>query len=316
MRILHIDTGRDMRGGQHQVLLLIEALARHGCSQSLLAGPAISSRRACETSSAWTVRRESRKCDLIHAHDAHAHTLALLYGSGKPIVVARRVAFPIGPGWLSRLKYRLAEHYIAVSKYAADTLRRGGVPAQSISVVYDAAPEIPQPSHGPAAQGDISSGAEAGMRVVALDSSDPLKCRDLAVDACKIAGVELTFADDLLEELPRADALLYLSRSEGLGSAILLAMAHGVPTVASRIDGIPEAVDDGVTGLLVDNDAAAVARAIRQLETEPALRARMGRAALERVQRLFSPGILAEKTFKVYERVLAKAARQQSGARR
>lgn len=315
MRVLHIDTGNEMRGGQHQVLLLNAALARHGCSQTLLAGPAIRSRQTCEPAIASTVHRESLACDLIHAHDASAHTLALLYGRRKPIVVARRVAFPIGRGLFSRLKYRMAEHYIAVSKHVAGVLRQGGVPAHLISVVYDAAPEFPEGSNGVAERGVEPSRAETGMRVVAPSSNDPLKCRDLALEASQTAGIEVTFADDLLEELPKADAFLYLSRSEGLGSAILLAMAHGVPTVGSRVDGIPEAVDDGVTGLLVANDPTAIASALRKLREQPTLRSQMGRAARERVQRSFSSSVLGEETFDIYERVLAKAAGRLSGAR-
>ena len=315
MRVLHIDTGDDMRGGQYQVLLLSAALARHGCSQTLLAGPAIRRHQECEPPSARIVRREARRCDLIHAHDARAHTLALLYGGGKPVIVARRVAFPIKSGTLSRLKYRKAAHYIAVSEHVAGMLRKGGVPAHMISVVYDAAPEIPQRPNGASAGSTGSSRTDKGMLVVAPSSHDPLKCRELALEACRIADVQLTFADNLPEELPSAHVFLYLSRSEGLGSGILLAMAHGLPTVGSRVDGIPEAVADGETGILVENDPAAVARAIRQLGNEPALRARMGRAARERVQRRFSPKVLAEKTFEVYERVLAKATGRLTGVR-
>ena len=315
MRVLHIDTGNEMRGGQHQVLLLSAALASHGCSQTLLAGPAIRSRQHCERPTASSVRRESRDCDLIHAHDASAHTLALLYGRGKPIIVARRVAFPIGRGLFSRLKYRMADRYIAVSKHVAGMLRQGGVPAHMISVIYDAAPEIPEGSNGASERGVETSRAKAGMRVIAPSSDDPLKCRDLALEACRTADMEVTFADDLLEELPKADAFLYLSRSEGLGSAILLAMAHGVPTVGSRVDGIPEAVDDGVTGILVANDPAAIASALRKLREQPALRSQLGHAARERVQRIFSSTVLGEKTFDIYERVLAKATGGRSGAR-
>lgn len=315
MRVLHIDTGDDMRGGQYQVLLLSAALAQRGCSQTLLAGPAIRRRQKCEPPSARVVRREARECDLIHAHDAKAHTLALLYGGGKPVVVARRVAFPIGNGMLSRLKYRSAAHYIAVSDHVATMLRQGGVPDDKISVVYDAAPEALERSDEVSSLGDDATPPESVTQVVAPNSHDPLKCRELALEACRIADVQLTFADNLPEELPSAHVFLYLSRSEGLGSGILLAMAHGLPTVGSRVDGIPEAVADGETGILVENDPAAVARAIRQLGNEPAMRARMGRAARERVQRCFSSKVLAEKTFEVYERVLAKATGRLTGVR-
>ena len=43
---------------------------------------------------------------------------------------------------------------------------------------------------------------------------------------------------------------VYITESEGLGSAVLLAMAAGTPVIASRVGGLPEAIEDGVNGLL------------------------------------------------------------------
>ena len=62
------------------------------------------------------------------------------------------------------------------------------------------------------------------------------------------------------------------------------AMSAGLPVVASAISGIPELVEDGVSGLLVPpRDAAAIARALRRLAADPALRERLGRAGRNRV---------------------------------
>jgi len=72
---------------------------------------------------------------------------------------------------------------------------------------------------------------------------------------------------------------------EGFGLVYLEAAAHGLPTVAHRTGGVPEAVRDGVTGLLVDPaDRPALAAAIARLINEPALRANLAAAARVRAR--------------------------------
>ncbi len=78
----------------------------------------------------------SRASAVVHAHDAKAHTLAAL-ASRKTFVVSRRVAFPVKRTVASRWKYRRATRYLAVSEYVAGELRKAGVPAAKIDVVYD-----------------------------------------------------------------------------------------------------------------------------------------------------------------------------------
>jgi hypothetical protein len=186
----------------------------------------------------------------------------------------------------------------------AETLAAAGIPPEKVSVVYDAAPdEAIFRSHefnDPAAKPQQHS----GFVVVTPNSDDPLKGRDLAIEACRRSGVELVASDNLARDLPRADLLLYLSRSEGLGSAILIAMLAGLPTIGSNVGGIPEAVEDGVTGLLVENDAAAIAAAVRRLHEDRGLRERMASAALAKVKLKFNGDTMAAQTARVYARVL------------
>jgi glycosyltransferase involved in cell wall biosynthesis len=76
---------------------------------------------------------------------------------------------------------------------------------------------------------------------------------------------------------------------DGLPSVLLEAMALGTPCVATDVTGIPEALEDGVTGLLVrQHDAGALAGACARLLTDAALRARLAAAARTRVERRFS----------------------------
>ena len=296
-----------MRGGQYQLLLLYDTLADRRWDQSLLAGEGIQGNRDVERASWRSVRRLARECDLLHAHDARGHSLAVMHGMGRPVVVARRVAFPIQDGPASRWKYRRATHYIAISEFVASTLRSGGVPRQKITVVHDAAPRISETRRPSNPGGRAETGLEGGLQIVSPNFEDPLKCRDLAVAACKHAGVSLRLSDDLQQDLQSADALLYLSQSEGLGSALLLAMALHVPVIASAVGGIPEVVSDGATGLLVDNDINSVSSAIARFQGDRALRQRLADEALERVQADFTSERMAERTAQVYRRVLEEA---------
>ena len=102
----------------------------------------------------------------------------------------------------------------------------------------------------------------------------------------------------------RADVFVMACRNrwggleqEGFGIVFLEAAAVGVPQVAGDSGGAPEAVLDGVTGLVVDDpsDPGAVAEAIRTLLADPPLRRRMGRAARTRVQESFDTDVLASR---------------------
>src|SRR5438067_695759 len=90
--------------------------------------------------------------------------------------------------------------------------------------------------------------------------------------------------DDLGDLYGRAAVVVCPSYREGLPLCVLEAMAHGRPVVASAVGGIPELVEDGVTGFLVEpGDVAGLRAALERLLADPALRRRMGRVARKRV---------------------------------
>jgi glycosyltransferase involved in cell wall biosynthesis len=303
MRVLHLDSGREMRGGQWQALYLLRGLRERGHEVSLLARRdgrllehAIVDGFQTQPLSLWALRDVSRAAGLIHAHDAHTHTLAALastvWGKWRPlVVVSRRVAFPVRTGLLSRWKYRRADHYLAISRAVAGELAAAGIKSEAISVVHDGVPAASKPSEG-------------SNRVVAVATGDPMKGSDLLREAARLAGCEIQFSSDLLADLPHAKVFVYISRSEGLGSAALLAMAHGVPVIASRVGGLPEAVEDGTSGLLVDNRADDIAQALRSLSDDPALAQRLGSAGRKRVEQYFSLDQMVDSTILVYRKLL------------
>ncbi len=114
------------------------------------------------------------------------------------------------------------------------------------------------------------------------------------------------FREDVADLLSRSTVLCLTSHSEGMPNAVLEAMAAARPVVAVRVGGVPELVDDGVTGVLVPpGDAPAMARAVGRLLDEPALAARFGAAGRERAERLFACEVAARRLAELYRAALA-----------
>lgn len=101
--------------------------------------------------------------------------------------------------------------------------------------------------------------------------------------------------------LARAGLFVLPSHAEGSPMSLLEAMAAGCAVVASRAGGIPDAVEDGVDGLLVDaGDPAALAAAIARVLDDAALAARLGRAARSSIARRHAPELAVERVGRVY----------------
>jgi hypothetical protein len=292
VKILHLDSGREMRGGQVQALRLHRGLIERGHDSLLLAreeAPLLAAAHRlglpCDVLRPLRVAVLSRGFDLVHAHDARSHTVGALF-SRVPLVVSRRVAFPLHRSALSRWKYGRARLLIAVSHHVAMQLLRAGVEEARIVVVHDGVPVPQQMSRGDA--------------ILAPNTLDPLKGSLLAQAAARLSGIAIMMSADLNADLPGARALVYLTHSEGLGSGILLGMAYGVTVIASRVGGIPELITDGVNGILVANEPASVAAALRRID--PAL----GYAARATVMERFTENHMVEATLAAYRQVQAE----------
>jgi glycosyltransferase involved in cell wall biosynthesis len=289
-----------MRGGQHQVLLLLKGLKEAGHESILLAHPkgALASAArarglAVYPATFWQLWCRSKAVTIVHAHDARAHTLASVAACQR-FVVSRRVAFPVRSSYASRWKYRQAVAFLAVSQFVASRLEAAGIPKEKVEVVYDGT-EI-----------DVAASQWTPQApAVALASRDPQKGRDLVEQAAALADLPIIFSDNLPEDLKRASMLVYITQSEGLGSAALLAMSMGVPVIASAVDGLREVFEDGVSGLFVANDALAIARAMRTVVSDPILAQRLRQNGPKRVAERFSRDHLIRGTLQVYERALA-----------
>ena len=307
MRVLHLSTPASWRGGEQQLAYLLGELRELGVQQQLIcaAGGELASWATSQDFAvhpvsrqpiayALAVRRRLRQgdIDIVHAHDARAHSLALLALLTMPkpakFVVSRRVDFPVKPGWLSQFKYSSAELDLSlcVSECVAAVLQRsvaniGGVAvvhsgidpkrftqssarsslreqlqlAESAKLVGQIAALAPQKDYPTFIKCAELMAAERDDVFFVIVGSGSLEAQIRAQVARSAAASRifmLGFRRDVAELLPQLDLLLLSSKTEGLGTTVLDAFAAGVPVVATRAGGIVEMVQHQQTGLLAD----------------------------------------------------------------
>jgi glycosyltransferase involved in cell wall biosynthesis len=213
-------------------------------------------------------------------------------------VVRDLAAFGMPPErtFLQHLGVDLAEYAPPARSAAAGLLR-----------VAMAGRLVPFKDHRTALEAFARHRAECGASTLHLYGDGPLEpelraqARALGLgDAVIFHG--LVPVAGLRAELGRADVALQTSATdpegheEGLPNTVLEAMALALPVVATRHAGIPEAVVDGETGLLVaEGDAAGVAGALGELARRPDWRVALGRAARHRIEVQFDGRLLAAR---------------------
>ncbi|MFC9930664.1 glycogen synthase [Streptomyces sp. NPDC127190] len=163
---------------------------------------------------------------------------------------------------------------------------------------------------------DIDPGVQVVLCAGAPDTPElDREFRELFAELGRVrAGVfwipQMLPRTEVVQLLTHAAVFVCPSVYEPLGIVNLEAMACGTPVVASRVGGIPEVVDDGRTGVLVDMDDAFPARLAGALDAvlgDPAAARRMGEAGRERAAGEFGWDAVARRTAALYEDVLKQA---------
>ncbi len=250
-------------------------------------------------------RRAARSADLVHAHWLPSALPALK--TRKPFVLqlwGTDVELASRAEWLARLLVRRARIVVCPSEALAARARELG--ARDVRVVPSgvAIPEgVGEPDDPPHVLfvGRLSEekgileflAATKGIpRVVVGDG--PL--RDRVPEA-----VGFVPPRELGAYYERAAVVVCPSRREGYGVAAREAMAHGRPVVATAVGGLLDAVEDGVTGLLVPpRDPLALRSAVERLLADDDLGRRLGSSAREAARQRFSREAATEATIRVY----------------
>ena len=280
--------------------------------------------------------------DLVHLHsrigaDVLGGIAARL--ARVPVVHSRRQDNP-EPPWMVALKYRLHDRVIAISEGIAKILLEEGLPAEKLRCVRSAVDPRPFQRPPDKAWFRAEFGLSEDSRVIGVvaqlierkghrvllealpglvEHFPALKVlmfgrgpreADLRERIARFGLGErvrlVGFRHDLPRILPCLDLVVHPALMEGLGISLLQAASAGVPIVASRVGGIPEAVRDGGNGLLVPpGDSEALGRAIRRVLSDPGLAAELGAAGRLWVSREFSVDGMVEGNLEVYRELLA-----------
>lgn len=283
------------------------------------------------------VLREQRP-DLVHLHSRRgADVLGALAArrAGIPCVLSRRVDNPEARLWVA-LKYRLHDRVIAISQGIADVLSAEGVPPSKLRVVrssLDPAPWQQAESRAAFAQefgvppealwiGVVAQLIERKGHRVLFEALRRLPSRDglrvivfgqgplgeaLEREAAALGGIFhfAGFRKDLARWVGALDVLAHPALMEGLGVSLLQASAAGVPIIATRAGGMPEAVANEISGLIVTpGDAGELAAALARLIGNAELRQRLGRQGRARIEREFSVEQMVRGNLAVYRELL------------
>ncbi|HWK69732.1 glycosyltransferase family 4 protein [Pollutimonas sp. M17] len=279
--------------------------------------------------------------DVLNTHSRRDTIVAGCAGrlAGTPLIVrTRHLANRVG----SLLSYTVIPHRVTTaSDFVREHLIERGVPPGHVATVYPAVELPPIPGQSSLrqelglAEGDIVVGCVAVMRAQKghkdlIDAMEPLIHEKPGLHLVLVGGGSPVFEEvqayvaekklqrrihllgarrDVPNLLAGFDVFALATRKEASGTVFVEAGAAGLPVVGTRVDGVPEMMRDGVSGLLVPlDDRAALTQAIRRLVDDPDLRRRMGRAGLEfcREQGRFSLAAMVERIESCYTRWLAE----------
>ncbi|MDK2785308.1 MAG: hypothetical protein PWQ86_1890 [Bacillota bacterium] len=283
--------------------------------------------------------------DLVHTHASLAGRMAARLAGARGLVLTRHGLGSGAPAagyrrqvnrWASRL---LTDAIIAISEAVAAQLVAEGVDRRQIRVVPSGIDweEFARAS-GAAVRRELGLGSRPVVGMVARlvpekAPADFLKAAALVKQELPDAGFLLVGEGPLEQDLrglaarlglqdnlyflgyrrdvpgvtAALDVAVLTSKQEGLGLVLLEAMAAAKPVVATAAGGIPEVVEQGVTGLLVSPGRPdQVAAAVLQLLRDRDLAAKLGRAGQELVARKFSLTAMAQGTAEVYRALLER----------
>ena len=361
-KVLHISTAKTWRGGEQQIAYLMEELRKKGIEQyafctangafldfcqknnfeaqdfnkGFSANPLVA-QKLSKTVDKWGI-------NIIHCHDSHAHTFAYMaarfFGLKIPIVVSRRVDFPIKNTKRSHRKYKhhSIKRILCVSDQIKAIVKRDIQDNGHIHTVYSGvdldkfkykSADLLRKEYNISDQTPIivNVGALADHKdhitfletihliqkqipelrafIIGKDQGEQRTILNRIKELQLVHHVHITgFRTDIPKILPHADLFLFTSKTEGLGTSILDAFASEIPVVATPAGGIPELVIHEQTGLLGKiKDPKSLAMHATRVLKDKSLATELIKGAKQHAKN-FSKEQTAIKTLKHYEDLL------------
>lgn len=360
MRILHVSYHKSWRGGEQQISYLVGELQNMGCHQWIYCSEDNALEEYCKDNgiSYYTfsnnllkryqnIKKLKHLCqkhfiEIVHVHDSFSHEMAYvagLIGNETPIILSRRVDFPMNNTFISHNKYNYhrIRKILCVSNKIKQTLEPDIKDKSKLTVIHDGIDLEKFNKNSPGLLrkqfkipkeakiiGYISALSPHKDHLTFIDTAEKLlkenlnakffiigegrikkHLQDYAIKKGLVDHIIFTgFRTDVPSIIHDLDIFLFTSISEGLGTSILDAFASGVPVVSTNAGGIPEIIENGVTGLVADiKDSDQLANNVMKLLSDKELRESIIQNAKEKVKN-FSKQIMAERTFSVYKEIL------------
>ena len=290
----------------------------------------------------WRLLR-AKEISLVHVNDADDAAIAALACRlvGIPCVVHMRSEMV--PKKFRKLRLQWADLLIAVSEGVREKAIQGGLPGGKVVTLYSG---IDAARAGAAGEGwrirQAHGISQQTLVIGSVANIAPKKGYDVLIRAvakarqeihdlaCIIVGADdrglreglerlgdslglggrlrfVGFQEKVFPYLDAMDLFVLASVDEGFGIVLLEAMASGKAVVATAVDGPPEIVEDGQSGLLVPpRDPEALAKALVELLKDPQRRAAMGRRGRERVETVFTLDSQMRTLTGLYDRLLRR----------
>ena len=294
---------------------------------------------------------QEQRIDVLHAHKFGSNFWGTIVGraAGVPVIVAHEHSWSYEGAPLRRLLDRhvigrYADAFVAVSE---EDRRRmievERIPAAKVRFIPNGMPALPGPGSSTDLRRELGLGS--GPVIGAVSTVRPEKALDSLVRAAALLrprfpeltvviagageiaelaglaaelGIEdavrlLGFRPDVAAVLGTLDVAVNCSVREGSPISVMEYMEAALPIVATRVGGVPDLVEDGVTGTLVrPGDPAELARAIAELLEHPERAAAMGERGRERRRSHFDLGAMARRVEALYDELLARRKRERA----
>jgi len=157
--------------------------------------------------------------------------------------------------------------------------------------------------HQTEAEIELKIAGDGSQRQELLDVSSSLGL----AEKCQLVGVYRTLKERS-QFMHGIDVFVLPSLTEGTPNAIVEAMSHGKPIIATAVGGVPDMVDSETGILVAPEDVKALAAAMSRLAADPELRRRMGLAARKKYEQLFAPRVVLPLLVDFYQRVVDEHA--------